>query len=387
MTTVAGNAAVRVGVVLGTRPEAIKLAPVIHELRGRPGMEPFVVSTGQHRTMLEQALAAFDLHPDADLRVMTPGQTLHEVTSRTLHGLRELLAEQPLDWLVVQGDTTTAFAAALAGFYARIPVAHVEAGLRSGQRYSPFPEEINRRLVDQLSQLLFAPTEASRQLLLSEGFAPRQVEVTGNTVVDALMMARQLVRARHISVPELPPGALVNRRMLLVTAHRRESFGPGLAAIFRALRRLADDVDDSCVVYPVHLNPEVDGPARDLLGGHPRIHLIRPLAYLEFVAAMESAHLVLTDSGGVQEEVPTLRKPLLVMRDVTERPEGIAAGVACLAGTSEERIYGEARRLLDDQAAYRRMASGHNPYGDGQAARRIVDRLATESALENRLAS
>jgi UDP-N-acetylglucosamine 2-epimerase (non-hydrolysing) len=288
---------------------------------------------------------------------------------------------------VKQRDTTTAFAAALAGFYARIPVAHVEAGLRSGQRYSPFPEEINRRMVDQLSQLLFAPTEASRQLLLSEGFAPRQVEVTGNTVVDALMMARQLVRARHISVPELPPGALVNRRMLLVTAHRRESFGPGLAAIFRALRRLADDVDDSCVVYPVHLNPEVDGPARDLLGGHPRIHLIRPLAYLEFVAAMESAHLVLTDSGGVQEEVPTLRKPLLVMRDVTERPEGIAAGVACLAGTSEERIYGEARRLLDDQAAYRRMASGHNPYGDGQAARRIVDRLATESALENRLAS
>jgi UDP-N-acetylglucosamine 2-epimerase (non-hydrolysing) len=386
MTAVAGTS-VRVGVVMGTRPEAIKLAPVIHELRRRPGMEPYVISTGQHRTMLEQALAAFDLRPDADLQVMTPGQTLHDVTSRTLLGLRQLLAEQPLDWLVVQGDTTTAFAAALAAFYARIPVAHVEAGLRSGQRYSPFPEEINRRMVDQLSQLLFAPTEASRQLLLAEGFAPQQVEVTGNTVVDALLMARLVVHARQVAVPELPPGALAGKRMLLVTAHRRESFGPGLAAIFRALRRLADDVDDVCVVYPVHLNPEVDGPARQVLGDHPRIHLIRPLAYLEFVAAMESAHLVLTDSGGVQEEVPTLRKPLVVMREVTERPEGIAAGVACLAGTSEERIYAETRRLLDDQAAYRRMTSGLNPYGDGQAACRIVDRLAAESALETRLAS
>ena len=385
--TVAASSSVRVGVVMGTRPEAIKLAPVIHELMRRPGMEPYVISTGQHRTMLEQALAAFDLRPDADLRVMTPGQTLHDVTSRTLLGLRQLLAEQPLDWLMVQGDTTTAFAAALAAFYARIPVAHVEAGLRSGQRYSPFPEEINRRMVDQLSQLLFAPTEASRQLLLAEGFAPQQVEVTGNTVVDALLMARLVVRARQVAVPELPPGALAGKRMLLVTAHRRESFGPGLAAIFRALRRLADDVDDVCVVYPVHLNPEVDGPARQLLGDHPRIHLIRPLAYLEFVAAMESAHLVLTDSGGVQEEVPTLRKPLVVMREVTERPEGIAAGVACLAGTSEERIYAETRRLLDDQAAYRRMTSGLNPYGDGQAACRIVDRLAAENALETRLAS
>jgi UDP-N-acetylglucosamine 2-epimerase (non-hydrolysing) len=385
--TAAARTSVRVGVVMGTRPEAIKLAPVIHELMRRPGMEPYVISTGQHRTMLEQALAAFDLRPDADLRVMTPGQTLHDVTSRTLLGLRQLLAEQPLDWLVVQGDTTTAFAAALAAFYARIPVAHVEAGLRSGQRYSPFPEEINRRMVDQLSQLLFAPTEASRQLLLAEGFAPGQVEVTGNTVVDALLMARLVVRARQVAVPELPPGALAGRRMLLVTAHRRESFGPGLAAIFRALRRLADDVDDVCVVYPVHLNPEVDGPARQVLGDHPRIHLIRPLAYLEFVAAMESAHLVLTDSGGVQEEVPTLRKPLVVMREVTERPEGIAAGVACLAGTSEERIYAETRRLLDDQAAYRRMTSGLNPYGDGQAACRIVDRLAAENALETRLAS
>jgi UDP-N-acetylglucosamine 2-epimerase (non-hydrolysing) len=385
--TAAARTSVRVGVVMGTRPEAIKLAPVIHELMRRPGMQPYVISTGQHRTMLEQALAAFDLRPDADLRVMTPGQTLHDVTSRTLLGLRQLLAEQPLDWLVVQGDTTTAFAAALAAFYARIPVAHVEAGLRSGQRYSPFPEEINRRMVDQLSQLLFAPTEASRQLLLAEGFAPGQVEVTGNTVVDALLMARLVVRARQVAVPQLPPGALAGRRMLLVTAHRRESFGPGLAAIFRALRRLADDVDDVCVVYPVHLNPEVDGPARQVLGDHPRIHLIRPLAYLEFVAAMESAHLVLTDSGGVQEEVPTLRKPLVVMREVTERPEGIAAGVACLAGTSEERIYAETRRLLDDQAAYRRMTSGLNPYGDGQAACRIVDRLAAENALETRLAS
>jgi UDP-N-acetylglucosamine 2-epimerase (non-hydrolysing) len=377
----------RVGVVLGTRPEAIKLAPVVRELRSRPGMQAVVISTGQHRSMLEQALQAFHLRPDVDLEVMTPGQTLHDVTAKTLFGLRAFLAQHPLDRVIVQGDTTTAFAAALAAFYARIPVAHVEAGLRSGVRYSPFPEEINRRMVDQLSDLLFAPTEPARQLLLREGFAPEQVHVTGNTVVDALHIARQTVREQGIQLPDVPPVALAGKRMVLVTAHRRESFGPGLAAIFRALRRLADDVPDLCVVYPVHLNPNVDGPARQLLGEHPRIHLTRPLAYLEFVAAMERAHLVLTDSGGVQEEVPTLRKPLVVMREVTERPEGIAAGVACLAGTSEARIYGETRRLLDDQAAYRRMASGHNPYGDGRASARIVDALAAEISVGDRLAS
>lgn len=384
---------------MGTRPEAIKLAPVVQELRSRRDLEPVVISTGQHRTMLEQALAAFDLRPDVDLQVMTAGQTLHDITSKTLLGLRDLLGRTPsagsvagplagtLDWLVVQGDTTTAFAAALAAFYAKIPVAHVEAGLRSGVRYSPFPEEINRRLVDQLSDVLFAPTEPARELLLAEGFPRERVHVTGNTVVDALEAARRIVRAKQIAVPEVPPAALDGKRMLLVTAHRRESFGPGLQAIFRALRRLVDDVPDSCVVYPVHLNPAVDGPAREHLGGHPRIHLIRPLAYLEFVAAMESAHLVLTDSGGVQEEVPTMGKPLVVMRDVTERPEGVAAGVACLAGTSEDRIHAETLRLLNDDSAYRRMARGFNPYGDGLASVRIADVLEFEAAVATSLAS
>jgi UDP-N-acetylglucosamine 2-epimerase (non-hydrolysing) len=376
-----------VGVVVGTRPEAIKLAPVVHELARRDGIAPVLISTGQHRTMLDQALAAFDLAPDFDLEIMTPGQTLHDVTAKTLFGMRDLLRKNPLDYLVVQGDTTTATAAAMAGFYDRIPVAHVEAGLRSGQRYSPFPEEINRRVVDQLSDVLFAPTTQSRDLLLAEGFAADRIFVTGNTVVDALEVARGIVQRRGITLPGVAPAALAGRRVLLVTAHRRESFGAGLLAIFRALRRLVDDCPDVAVVYPVHLNPNVDGPAHELLGGHDRIHLIQPLAYLEFVAAMERAHLVLTDSGGVQEEVPTLRKPLIVMRDVTERPEGIAAGVACLAGTSEERIYRETRRLLDDEAAYRRMSSGCNPYGDGRAAVRIVDVLANELSVATALAS
>jgi UDP-N-acetylglucosamine 2-epimerase (non-hydrolysing) len=375
------TAAGRIGVVMGTRPEAIKLAPLVRELQRRPCLDPLVISTGQHQTMLAQALEAFDLQPDIDLRLMTPGQSLHDVTSKTLHGVCDLLARYALDWIVVQGDTTSAFAAALAGFYAKLPVAHVEAGLRSGIRYSPFPEEINRRLVDQLSSVLFAPTEPARDLLIGEGFAPEKVHVTGNTVVDALEIARQVVSAKGIELPDIPSGALVGKRMLLVTAHRRESFGPGMEAIFRALRRLVDDIPDVCVVYPVHLNPRVDGPAHQLLGGHPRIHLIRPLAYLEFVAAMELSHLVLTDSGGVQEEAPTMRKPLIVMRDVTERPEGVDAGVACLAGTSEKRIYEETRRLLFDDAAYRRMARGFNPYGDGRAAARIADVLQFGTAI------
>jgi UDP-N-acetylglucosamine 2-epimerase (non-hydrolysing) len=377
----------KVAVVMGTRPEAIKLAPVVHELSRRPGVEPFVISTGQHASMLTQALGAFDLEPDVDLQVMTPGQSLHDVTSRTLQGLRSVFEHTSVDWIVVQGDTTTAFAAALAGFYAQISVAHVEAGLRSGMRYAPFPEEINRRLVDQLSEVLFAPTEAAGALLRAEGFAPGRVHVTGNTVVDALLAAREIARARRAAIPDLPLGALAGKRMLLVTAHRRESFGSGLAAIFRALRRLADEIPDVAIVYPVHLNPNVDGPARDILGDHPRVHLIRPLSYLEFVAAMDAAYLVLTDSGGVQEEVPTMRKPVVVMRDVTERPEGIAAGVACLVGTSETRIFAETRRLLDDEATYRRMTSGANPYGDGRAAVRIVDVLLGEAKGAASLAS
>ena len=365
----------KIALVVGTRPEAIKLAPLVRALRATPGVEPVLVSTGQHRQMLDQALRVFGLAPDVELGVMTPGQTLEAITARTLEGMREFLASARPVRVVVQGDTTTAFAAALAAFYARIPVAHVEAGLRSGDRDSPFPEEINRRLVDQLSDELYAPTAPARQLLLREGFDPGSVLETGNTVVDALLWAREILRMRNVAVVGPTRAELGDRRLVLVTAHRRESFGPGVESICRAVVRIVRAVPDVEVVYPVHLNPNVDGPVRRILGSEPRIRLLPPLDYLSFVALLDTCHLVLTDSGGVQEEAPTFGKPILVMRDVTERPEGITAGVAKLVGTSEARIAGEAIRLLEDAGAWRAMATGANPYGDGTAAHRIASRL------------
>jgi len=364
-----------VAVVVGTRPEVIKLAPLVDALREQGTYAPLLVASGQHRQMLYQALRAFDLEPDLDLAVMRDGQTLSDVTSRTLEGFQGVLRRQRPSWVVVQGDTTTAFAAALAAFYERIPVAHVEAGLRSGRRDSPFPEEINRRLVDQIAEALFAPTAQARDLLLAEGFAPERIEVTGNTVVDALLGVRERLRRAPVAIPGLPEEALRGRRLVLVTAHRRESFGRALEEVCRALRDLARSVPDLCIVYPVHLNPQVDGPVRRLLGDEPRVVLLEPVGYLEFVALLERCHLVLTDSGGVQEEAPTFGKPLLVMREVTERPEGIAAGVARLVGTRADAIVAHARRLLEDPAAYAAMAAGHNPYGDGQAASRIAASL------------
>jgi UDP-N-acetylglucosamine 2-epimerase (non-hydrolysing) len=363
----------KIGVVIGTRPEGIKLAPVVRELRRRAESEVVVISTGQHREMLEQALAPFDVRPDVDLRIMHPGQTLHDVTRRALEGIVTVLRESRPSWVVVQGDTTTAFAVALAAFYDRISVAHVEAGLRSSDRYSPFPEEINRRLIDQLSTVLFAPTENARTLLVREGFASDSVHVTGNTVVDALLFAREAIRHAPPRIPGLSEAMLDGRRMLLVTAHRRESFGAGFESMCRALLRIVNEQPDACIVYPVHLNPNVDGPVRRLLGAHSRIALLRPVAYLEFVALMARSYMVLTDSGGVQEEAPTFGKPILVMRDVTERPEGVEAGVARLVGTEESQIVDEALALLRDDARYRAMARSANPYGDGHAAERIVD--------------
>lgn len=366
----------RILIVIGTRPEAIKLAPVVLALRARRGSEVLTVSTGQHREMLAQALEVFGVRPDLDLDVMVRGQTLHDITCRTLERMRGLLAEFRPDWTVVQGDTTTAFAAALAAFYAQVPVAHVEAGLRSHQRYSPFPEEGNRCLVDQLSELLFAPTAHARDLLLREGFAPERVRHTGNTVVDALLFTREYLRRNPVELPpELSENALAGRKLILVTAHRRESFGGGIQAICEALVRITREAPETCVVYPVHLNPNVDGPVRELLGHNPRIILCRPLPYREFTALMDRSYLILSDSGGIQEEAPTFQKPLLVMRDVTERPEGVAAGVARLVGTSVERIVDESLLLLRDRAAYERMARGVNPYGDGEASHRIVDAL------------
>jgi UDP-N-acetylglucosamine 2-epimerase (non-hydrolysing) len=375
----------KVAVVVGTRPEVIKLVPVVQALRNTPGIEPLFISTGQHRQMLDQALAVFGETPDLDLQVMSPTQTLHEVTIRTVAGMRDVLERERPAWVVVQGDTTTAFAAALASFYSRIPVAHVEAGLRSGDRHAPFPEEINRRMVDQLSELLFAPTREAGDLLAAEGFAPSTIHITGNTVVDALLSVRDRLRRAPITVRGLDEQTLAGRRMLLVTAHRRESFGDAFREMCLALRKVVDEAPDVCVVYPVHLNPNVAGPARALLGGHERIMLLEPVGYAEFVTLLERAHLVLTDSGGVQEEAPTFAKPLLVMRDVTERPEGIAAGVARLVGTSGARIHAEAMNLLRNEDAYRTMASGHNPYGDGRASERIAKLIAASIAAADPL--
>lgn len=365
----------RIAVVVGTRPEVIKLAPVLMALRRRPGVEAVLVSTGQHREMLGQAMDAFGLAPDVDLDLMRPDQTLHDVAAGALVAMRRVLAGLRPDWVVVQGDTTTAFAAALAAFYSRCPVAHVEAGLRSGRLDLPFPEEGNRRLVDQLSAALFAPTERARAELLREGFAPEAIAVTGNTVVDALLWARRVARERSAWPAALPRDAADGRRVVLVTAHRRESFGPGVEAICRALLAIVREEPSALVLYPVHLNPNVDGPVRRLLGEEARIVLLPPLRYLEFVALLDRADVVLTDSGGVQEEAPTFAKPILVMRDVTERPEGVEAGVARLVGTSEAAIAGETIALLRDPARHAAMATGVNPYGDGLAAERIADHL------------
>jgi UDP-N-acetylglucosamine 2-epimerase (non-hydrolysing) len=362
----------KVAIVVGTRPEVIKLAPVVLALRESEELAPVVISTGQHRSMLDQALAAFGIAPDLDLELMAPDQTLEDLTARALVRMKGALAAVRPSWVVVQGDTTTALAAAMASFYARVPVAHVEAGLRSGDPGSPFPEEMNRRMIDQIADLLLAPTEGARQRLLGEGFAAERVHLTGNTVVDALIAVRERIRLNPIAIPGLPEERAMGKRIVLVTAHRRESFGDPMVDMLKALRQLARDNPDVLLVYPVHLNPNVDGPARAILGAEERVLLLPPLGYLEFVALLERAHLVLTDSGGVQEEAPTFGVPILVMRDNTERPEGIAAGVARLVGTSGESILREATRLLGDPSAHRAMSAAVNPYGDGQSARRIA---------------
>lgn len=365
----------QVAVVIGTRPEVIKLAPIVHALRDSETLAPYVISTGQHRQMLDQSLEVFGITPDVDLEVMSPQQDLSELTARTLVRMRAELERVAPSWMVVQGDTTTALAAALAGFYAQIPVAHVEAGLRSGQRYAPYPEEINRRVIDQIADVLFAPTGGAAARLFDEGFASDHVRVTGNTVVDALLAVRDQLRAHPVAIPGLDPALVDGKRLVLVTAHRRESFGEPLIAMCKALRQLARDNPDVAIVYPVHLNPNVSLPVRGMLANHDRIVLLPPLDYLQFVSLLERAYLVLTDSGGVQEEAPTFGKPVLVLRWVTERPEGIEAGVARLVGTAAQNIVGEATRLLRDPDAYRAMAAAVNPYGDGTAARQIVKHL------------
>jgi UDP-N-acetylglucosamine 2-epimerase (non-hydrolysing) len=359
-------------VVFGTRPEAVKLAPVVNALRRRVSVK--VCVTAQHRQMLDQVLDAFAVVPDFDLDLMKSNQDLFDITAGALLALRAVLAAERPSLVLVQGDTTTTFAAALAAFYQHVQVGHVEAGLRTHDKNSPFPEEINRRLTTSLADWHFPPTDWARDNLLMEHVAAENIFVTGNTGIDALLSIIAAIEAGSMRpvLPDEVTAQLGGRRLVLVTGHRRESFGPGFERICHALRAIVEAHSDVVVVYPVHLNPNVQEPVYRLLGGHDRLLLIRPLDYVPFVALMRQATVILTDSGGIQEEAPSLGKPVLVMRDTTERPEGVQAGVAELVGTNVDRIVGSVHRLLTDVAAYRAMATPMNPYGDGRGAERIA---------------
>jgi UDP-N-acetylglucosamine 2-epimerase (non-hydrolysing) len=364
--------------VFGTRPEAIKLAPLVLQARERPEeFDVIVCATAQHREMLDQVLALYGIVPDCDLDLMRPGQDLASLTARILTGVDQTIGRVSPGIVIVQGDTTTTMAASLAAFYRGVPVAHVEAGLRTGRKDAPFPEEVNRTMTSRIADWHFAPTERARANLLAEGIAPASVHVTGNTVIDALLWMRNRLHGEIPVHPGLDDSVFASgERLVLVTGHRRENFGAGFEAICRAIARLAAAHPDVHFVYPVHLNPNVTEPVQRLLGTLPNVHLLEPLAYAPFVALMDRSHLVMTDSGGVQEEAPALGKPVLVLRETTERPEALAAGTALLVGTEEQRIVDECSKLLDDPMAHDRMARAHNPYGDGQASRRILDVLA-----------
>ena len=358
----------RVLVVVGTRPEAIKMAPVVDALRGHSAdVETRVVLTGQHTNLVDQVVQAFRLEPDYDLGIMKEGQTLYDVVQGALEGLRGVVQEFRPDALLVQGDTATVFTGSLVGFFERVKVGHVEAGLRSHDKWAPFPEEIFRRLTDVVSDYYFAPTAHAKRLLLAENVPDEQVYVTGNTVVDALMsVADQRRPAENEVLRAVIEG---ERRLVLLTAHRRESFGEAIREVFGAVRALADEIDDIEIVYPVHPNPNVMEPARELLADHERIHLIEPVGYLDLVTALASAALVLTDSGGIQEEAPAFGVPVLVLREVTERPEGVEAGVAELVGTNRDLILERSRAALTRAASH---VPATNPYGDGRAGERIA---------------
>ena len=368
----------RIMFVFGTRPEAIKMAPVILLAKSLPEFEVLVCTTGQHREMLEQVLTLFRIRADIDLQLMQTGQTLSTLTGSVVNACSAVYEQHRPELVLVHGDTTTTFAAALAAYYTKTPVAHVEAGLRTGNPYSPWPEEINRKLTASLAKLHFAPTEAARANLLSEGIAPASVHVTGNTVIDALQQTRARIEGDAALLGDLNRRfefLSPERRLLLVTGHRRENFGAGFVGICTSLRELAQRSDVE-IVYPVHLNPNVKGPVHEMLGNLDNVHLIEPLDYLPFVHLLSRCHLVLTDSGGIQEEAPALGKPVLVMRDTTERPEAIQAGTARLVGTAPETITRAALELLDYPEQYASMSLAHNPYGDGQASRRILSILS-----------
>lgn len=370
----------RILTVFGTRPEAIKMAPVVKAIARRDNCDSRVCVTGQHREMLDQVLSLFEIKPEWDLKVMKPGQDLTDVTSRVLAGMRDVLNEWRPDFMLVHGDTTTTFAASLAAFYARLDVGHVEAGLRTGNRYAPWPEEMNRTLTGVLAAHHFAPTDGARQNLLREGIAEERIHVTGNTVIDALLDVVDMTRNDHHICSRLDEQfSFLDRekRLIVVTGHRRENFGDGFDNICKALRTLAER-DDTQIVYPVHLNPNVQRPVRQILGNVTNVHLIEPLDYLPFVGLLGRSDLIITDSGGIQEEAPSLGKPVLVMRETTERPEAVEAGTVRLVGTDKKSIIQEASRLLDDQEHYQSMATAHNPYGDGQAAERIAKEILND---------
>ncbi|MDR5907810.1 non-hydrolyzing UDP-N-acetylglucosamine 2-epimerase [Franzmannia qiaohouensis] len=364
--------------VFGTRPEAIKMAPLALALNADERFDAQVCVTGQHREMLDQVLDLFELATDHDLNIMKPGQDLTDVTTAILQGMKSVLAEVKPDIVLVHGDTATTFSATLAAYYQQIPVGHVEAGLRTGNLYSPWPEEANRKLTGALAELHFAPTERSQQNLLEEGVAPAKVQVTGNTVIDALLeVVSKLEKNASLKQQFDEQFAFLNpnRKLILVTGHRRESFGGGFERICQALHDIATQHPDAEVLYPMHLNPNVREPVNRLLSDIDNVHLIEPLDYLPFVYLMNRAYLILTDSGGVQEEAPSLGKPVLVMRETTERPEAVDAGTVKLVGTNIEQIVSEITTLLTDESAYKKMSYAHNPYGDGNACGRIIDML------------
>lgn len=365
---------IKVMLVFGTRPETIKMAPLVKELKSRGEFETIVCVTAQHRQMLDQVLSAFSITPDYDLDIMRPGQTLSDITARVLKGLEDVIIKEKPSIVLVHGDTTTTFAGALSAYYCQTAVGHVEAGLRTYNKYSPYPEEMNRQFVGCVADLHFAPTEQSRQNLLAEGKKDESIIVTGNTAIDALTTT---VR-EDFQDPLLDWAA--GSRLILITAHRRENLGEPMHRMFRAIRRVMEEFPDVKAVYPVHLNPLVRQAAGEELGGFDRVRLVEPMEVVEFHNLLARSYLILTDSGGIQEEAPSLGKPVIVLRDTTERPEGVEAGTLKLAGTDEERIYGLVRELLVDESEYTRMSQASNPYGDGQASRRIADAIAARFA-------
>lgn len=360
---------IKVMTIFGTRPEAIKMAPLVKELKARKEIECIVCVTAQHRQMLDQVLETFEIKPDFDLNIMKPGQTLSDITSRALKGVEEVIKEVHPDIVLVHGDTTTTFAGALAAFYNQVDIGHVEAGLRTWNKYSPYPEEMNRQMVGVMADMHFAPTENSKNSLLKEGKKPETIYVTGNTAIDALKTTVNKEYTNPIF------DWLGNDRLILLTAHRRENLGEPMRHMFKAIKRIVDEFDDVKVIYPVHLNPKVRMVADEILGNDSKVKLIEPLEVIDFHNFINRSYLILTDSGGIQEEAPSLGKPVLVLRDTTERPEGIKAGTLKLAGTNEQTIYILTKELLTNVEIYEKMSSASNPYGDGKASKRIADAI------------